>query len=117
MTYVHDVPGRLRIKNEALKANPVLSAAVQSQLEGLHGVEKITVNPMTGSILIHYDPSGLSSREIFKAARKVTNLKRTVAKQVSELSQARVALGKALFGWAVGKALEGSGLSFLSVLI
>jgi hypothetical protein len=51
----HQVPGRLRIKIPAGKGNPDLLKQISEVFGVLPGIEQITVNPTTGSILLHYD--------------------------------------------------------------
>ena len=53
MTYVHHVPGRLRVRAAGVKggARPI---ALKEWLQSLEGVETVEVNPVTGSVLIHY---------------------------------------------------------------
>lgn len=52
---VHFTPGRLRVRVEELRDEPVKAQQVQQMLVELDGVQKATVNPLTGSVLIQYD--------------------------------------------------------------
>jgi Heavy metal associated domain 2 len=51
----HQVPGRLRMKVAAGKGNPDLLKQISEVFGVLPGIEQITVNPATGSIVLHYD--------------------------------------------------------------
>ena len=51
MSYVHHIPGRIRIRTQALKGNPAEAAAQADWLRSLAGVEDVAVNPLTGSVL------------------------------------------------------------------
>jgi hypothetical protein len=51
----HQVPGRLRIKIPAGKDNPELLKQISETFGVIPGIEQITVNPTTGSIVLHYD--------------------------------------------------------------
>ena len=51
----HQVPGRLRIKIPAGKGNPELLKQISETFGVIPGIEQITVNPTTGSIVLHYD--------------------------------------------------------------
>lgn len=59
--YVHDIPGRLRIRTEAMKKNERAAAAVQSLLLPIPGVASVVVNTVTGSITVTYDAAQLNS--------------------------------------------------------
>jgi hypothetical protein len=51
----HQVPGRLRMKIPAGKGNPDLLKQISETFSLIPGIEEITVNPTTGSIVLHYD--------------------------------------------------------------
>lgn len=54
---VHAVPGRVRLKVTGVKENPGLAAALEERLLGVDGIHRVEVNPLTGSILLLYDPA------------------------------------------------------------
>jgi Heavy metal associated domain 2 len=64
--YVHHVPGRVRIRNKAFKNNDENAAAVRRLLQDLAGVREIELNCLTGSLLVRYDRSVLSSTKILR---------------------------------------------------
>ena len=51
----HQVPGRVRMKIPAGKGNPELLKHVSETFAAIPGIEEVTVNPATGSIVLHYD--------------------------------------------------------------
>jgi hypothetical protein len=51
----HQVPGRVRMKIPAGKRNPELLKQISEAFGVIPGVEEITVNPATGSVVLHYD--------------------------------------------------------------
>jgi Heavy metal associated domain 2 len=51
----HQVRGRLRMKIRAGKGNPDLLKQISETFGVIPGIEQITVNPTTGSIVLHYD--------------------------------------------------------------
>jgi hypothetical protein len=53
---VHAIPGRVRLKVTGVKDNPGLAAALEERLLGVEGIHRVEVNPVTGSILLLYDP-------------------------------------------------------------
>jgi hypothetical protein len=62
--YVHHVPGRVRIKSKAFKNNEENVALARSLFKDLAGVRAIELNGLTGSLLVRYDKSLLSSSKI-----------------------------------------------------
>lgn len=62
--YVHHVPGRLRVRCDAVKRNPAAAAAVRARLLRLSGVLSVDARTLTGSVTVHYasgtaDPQAL----------------------------------------------------------
>jgi hypothetical protein len=55
--YIHDIPGRLRVKSPVLRFNYSAEKAIAALLNALAGVESVAFNGTTGSCLIYYDRS------------------------------------------------------------
>jgi hypothetical protein len=51
----HQVPGRVRLKIPAGKGNPELLKKISETFAVIPGIEQVTVNPTTGSIVLCYD--------------------------------------------------------------
>ena len=51
----HQVPGRIRMKVGAAKANPELLEQIKETFMVIPGIEQVTINPATGSVVLHYD--------------------------------------------------------------
>ncbi|MGO4685472.1 HMA2 domain-containing protein [Hyphomicrobium sp. 2TAF46] len=51
----HQVPGRIRMKVGGGKGNPDLLKEVGDVFNVLPGIQRITLNPLTGSVVMHYD--------------------------------------------------------------
>jgi cation transport ATPase len=51
----HQVPGRIRLKVPKAKENPELIEQIKQMFNVIPGVEEVTVNPVTGSVVVHYD--------------------------------------------------------------
>lgn len=62
--YIHDIPGRLRIRSPLVKHNNHAEKEIIDLLRSLSGIASIAVNPATGSFLIRYDPSRVSRHDI-----------------------------------------------------
>src|SRR5271157_4001438 len=100
MIYIHNVPGRVRIKNDVLKRNSDSVDEIRKVLSTIRGIGTVDINLTTGSILIHYNPKVtnyeeiagiLKNRGFFDSSRAVTNdeyLKEKVSKVVETLLMA-----------------------------
>lgn len=120
--YLHDVPGRLRIKTPLLKRNEQAAYAVRKALGTIQGVATVDINTITGSLLVNYNPKAVRSGEIvaeltrrgfFDPERAVNNDEYVRG----AVTRAGNVFTKALTGSFVDIALEGTGLSFLAILI
>jgi Heavy metal associated domain 2 len=60
---VHAIPGRVRVKIAGLKENADLVREVQGRLSAVQGIQRVEVNPITGSVLILYDRTAFESLE------------------------------------------------------
>src|SRR6516165_6193351 len=52
---IHHIPGRMRVKLPRAKGNQQLLQQIQHSISPLPGVNKVTINPATGSMLVEYD--------------------------------------------------------------
>ncbi|MCS6861389.1 MAG: hypothetical protein NZT92_13825 [Abditibacteriales bacterium] len=52
---VHFVPGRVRIKIDALKGHPEVAAGIVRQLSAVPGIHEVQASATTGSVVIRYD--------------------------------------------------------------
>jgi hypothetical protein len=120
--YVHNVPGRLRLKNPLFK-NETNHYEVQKALVSMgHGIGTVEFNTTTGSLLIHYDPKEIRHQDIlhtleiagyYHPDKTVTNDQ--VIHQAT--SKAFNIVTKAVTGAFIDTALQGTGLSFLTILL
>jgi hypothetical protein len=55
--YVHQVPGRVRVRARAFRCNPAKTRALGQELRGLPGVYEVRHNDRNGSLTIQYDPA------------------------------------------------------------
>jgi hypothetical protein len=51
----HQVPGRIRLKVPNVKDNPELVEQIKQMFHVIPGIEDVTVNPTTGSVVLCYD--------------------------------------------------------------
>jgi len=120
--YLHKVPGRLRVKLPQLRNHPHRSRRVRELLEAQAGVQAVSANELTGSVLIHYDSDLLEEQRILALLREQDLFDDRLVIAADEhidrvASKASNAVGRAMVGWVVGKALEANGLSLLAALI
>jgi hypothetical protein len=52
----HHLPGRLRVRSALLKGNARAAEETQRHLGEISGVKSTSANPLTGSVLLEYDP-------------------------------------------------------------
>lgn len=57
----HASPGRIRLKVAEVKDNPLLADEIRRRLATVRGIRQVQANPLTGSVLIRYDPAGFTS--------------------------------------------------------
>jgi copper chaperone CopZ len=120
--YLHNIPGRLRVKTPQVKGNEARAEEVRRMLLTIEGVADVCINTVTGSILVQYDSGRVNHRELLEALREgdlfdpskaVTNDQYIYGASL----KAGSILKKAIVGTLVDKALEGSAFSLLAALI
>ena len=66
MRHIHAVPGRLRVRSEALRRNPDCAMPLKVMLESMRGVRSVELRPVTGSIMVSYSARELTGDTIFE---------------------------------------------------
>jgi hypothetical protein len=120
--YVHQVPGRLRVKVPLIKNQPAKCALIKDALSGHQGIQRIRVNHLTGSVVVNYDPSAIDENCIlnvldYEEFLDSTRVVRSNANLDRAATRAGQAVGRAAFSYFVGRALESNGLSLLAAFI
>ena len=120
--YVHNVPGRLRVKTPMVKRNRASARYVEGLMKQLRGINSTTVNTTTGSVMVLYDQETMSSDLILNTLENEGLFDSSKAGSCDQYineaaSKAGQFLGKILFGAFVGNAFEGSALSYIAVFI
>ncbi len=69
--YVHSLNGRLRIKIPEIKGNPIKAQEIEDQFDLITGMQQVSANPITGSLLFIYDPHLLKQGEIFRGLKEM----------------------------------------------
>ena len=106
--YIHALDGRLRIKVAEVKGAPSKALEIESQLRQVNGIDHVSANPMTGNILILYDPRRIVQQEIIDALRALGGLQeRSHAQMLTrEAPAARAKPGEALAETLVRSTME-----------
>ena len=82
---VHAIPGRVRLKVAGLKANPDLGTVIQTRLKSVPGIQAVETQPLTGSVLVLFDPATLV------APASLLTLSETLTDLFPELDQTKLA--------------------------
>ena len=75
-SYLHAISGRIRIKIAGVRGAAEEARRLEDQLAVHTGVQLVRANPITGNVLIHYDPDATREREIIRALRRLGWLRR-----------------------------------------
>jgi len=87
-SYVHALHGRLRIKLPGLKGNPMRAQEIENQFNLMTGMQQVSANPVTGSLLFIYDPHLLKQEEIGAVLREMGYFRDHSRGQISFLGSA-----------------------------
>lgn len=120
--YMHCVPGRMRLKSPSWKTSPEEGEEAKTFLQSLPGVRSAAFTPLTGSLVVHFDPRLLRPEEIMAKLAERGLIDPSRLHSLEDRFEQAVAtagqrIGRAAVGWALGRALDASGLSLLAALI
>ena len=79
-SYVHALEGRLRIKIPEVKGDARKAREIESYLHLLSGMEQVSANPVTGNVLILYDPRLIGVDDIIAALKDLGYLEDSSSK-------------------------------------
>jgi len=119
---IHYIPGRVRFEIPAIKNNQGAAGLVQEQLKNVKGVFTIEASPISGRVLIEYDPSLLEAEILFAALIKVLGLEKEMesipdSKASKEINFLFRFLNRAIFDQTNGLLDLNSSISILFSLI
>jgi hypothetical protein len=121
--YVHEVPGRLRIKMPALRRNPKLGREIETLLRNFSGITYSSVNSVTGSVLVNYDTDFVTSGAILNtlAREGYIDLRKALPSRKEMDDSLANTIGqvasKALISYAIERVFEGTPLSIVAAFI
>ncbi|MFP4348481.1 MAG: HMA2 domain-containing protein [Thermodesulfobacteriota bacterium] len=120
--YIHNVPGRLRVKIPGLKGDPKRGRKAAELIEAMDGIDTVKVTPLTGSVIVYYDPDTAIPSRILDALEangyfERTEQKTSPVRTAFEQKVSTEAVFRKVLHWMVEKALERSGQALLAALI
>jgi copper chaperone CopZ len=110
------------VRTPFIKGNEERASEVKRLLKSIDGIQSASINTVTGSVVIHYDPCAVSPKNItdfltqagyFDESKAITNDQYIH----NAASKAGKWAWKAAFGAFADVAMEGSSLSLLTLLI
>jgi hypothetical protein len=102
--YLHEVPGRLRVKIPNLKQNEIRARALESMLKLQVGVVSVSVNTVTGSALVLHDIRKVTSGRILALLVETGHL--DVSRVISSNGTSGNKFVEIIISSAVGLAVE-----------
>jgi hypothetical protein len=127
MTYIHHVPGRLRLQTPRLKGNRQAAKAALNKAIAITGVLEARVSTVTGSLLITYDKRELTPAVLWQSLCKSgivsgpSPIEEGVAVTRAWIGPSNAASDKGLGGLVAGiiieRLLERSAVALVGALI
>ena len=71
LLHLHHVPGRLRVCLAKLKRNARAAILLRAELIAIPGVKSVSINSLTGSIIVHYDRNGFEPEKFGSTLRRL----------------------------------------------
>jgi hypothetical protein len=120
--YVHEVPGRLRVKSSSIKGNMYKARELEDILTGIPGVDSASANTTTGSIVVHYNHAMLQSQTLLDAFAKhgcIDSIGKACHQEPFDRGMEKTGqfLGRALLALAIETVFEGTPLALLTVVL
>lgn len=60
----HEIPGRIRFENPVLLRRGALRQSIEAELVNAFGVDKFSIQELTGTVLIHYNARQIQKRQL-----------------------------------------------------
>jgi hypothetical protein len=122
-TYLHSTPGRMRIRIPDRRGDDGFSVQIERDLVQHPGVQQVQANPLTGSVLILFDPRCIDDRQILSELERIGLDSDLISSPqppmtVTDLPvRIGAALGKELVKAALSQVVGNSPVSLLLALI
>jgi len=124
-TYIHHVPGRLRVRSGLVKRNEKHAVSATTWLRSLPGVSSAEANTLTGSLTLRYDPGSTSGDALLSALKGAGYLSEhhpteagvSRTPSLSLNSELGVRVAKAAAVYALEKVIETSVVALVSAIL
>ena len=120
--YVHHVPGRLRVRVPDTKGNLAEANSLEKRIRAQKGVRDVQTNPLTGSVLVYYDPATASvstlSQMMLRSA-PTEPVRRTLPSVPSTNISRRIAtrVAAAVIGHVMEMAMERAAVALIAAIL
>jgi hypothetical protein len=119
--YLHELPGRLRIRIPALRQSSHKARNIERSVKNLPGVHSVSINTVTGSLLVYYDPEYIESGAILNILHRERYITNTIAvsptPEDNALNKMGEAVSKAIVTFLLDRALQGTPFSIVTAFI
>jgi hypothetical protein len=112
----HHVPGRLRLRSAALKGDASASEQARHRFAQIRGVTATSANPMTGSVLLEYDPGVLSAGRVIDLLAAHGYFLPVTEVEVQAASGWADKLASAAMDWVINALVERLALAVITAL-
>jgi cation transport ATPase len=100
---IHDLPGRIRLRHQAIRRSPTLASQLQAAIENVAGVIDCAVWPVTGSVLIRFNPDLTSAADLLR----ILDQARFASASLDSLSPSAKSAGFGLANTSLALAVAG----------
>jgi copper chaperone CopZ len=114
--YIHQTPGRVRVRSNAFRCRAGQTRVAEQQLKALPGVYGVRINPHAGSITVQFDCTQTNPETVLNALESVGCFGLPRRRDEPTKSLAGM-FGKALVGAIAQKAVERSARTLVGALI
>ena len=112
----HHLPGRLRLRSAVLKGNARACERAQHHLAQIGGVKQASANPITGSVLLGYDPNLLSPGEVTEVLAAHGYVLRAIEAETEAGDWWADRIASAVMDWVVNAFAERLAVAMIAAL-
>jgi hypothetical protein len=113
---VHHIQGRLRLRSAALKGNAGACEQARYHLAQIGGVKEANANPITGSVLLEYDPSLLPPGKLSELLAAYGYVLRATDAETEAGGKWADKLASAVMDWVINSLVERLALAMITAL-
>jgi copper chaperone CopZ len=110
------------VRSPLIKGNEEKASHIKRLLSSIHGIQSTSVNTVTGSVVIHYDPGAVGPKTITDVLTQAGYFDQSKAMTNDQYIHNAASMAgqwacRALFGAFADMAMQGSPLSLITFLI